>query len=621
VAAYGAPAEGDQRTLTGPSDENSREIVPILQGYLHEAQNARKGGLNNRDDKWEENLHLYWNRFDMAGKASWQAQETLPEVPTFVDRFAAALKEALVTGPKGFYTVTDPADREGDMTGAIKNMTDVWLSVSGRNQTGTCLGFPAVFEEQCKQGAIMAMCSSVCWRDDYKNGRVAIETTDPRMVWLDPTYRNLYRVRRIELDKHELRSMARMKDKQGSPIYNLQAIEQMVTYIDGETRRRMEEASGHGHDLSSTRQPIQMDEYIGTVVGNNGEVLAEDALMVVGNGQFLIRGPEKNPYWHGRDWMVYAPLVSAPFSVYGRTYMEDFGSVAKVFNNLTNLLLDAVQMSSMKAFVTVPGYLLNPEAIAGGITPNMLLQAEDGVRAEDVLKAIDLGTLPPESFTVWNSMKNELREAADINEVGLGQFAPKSRTSATEISQTQESSSALIRSIAQTIEARWLNPTLDLVWKTGLQHVTKEDTMIRAAAGEQMFDALYQRRRELISRPITFQAQGISTLIQKNRMLKALLQLTQYLAQSKELLAAFLQVADMSKMVKLLFELSDVDMSKIALSEREKMMKDVMGQFQQAQQQAQQMGMPGGGAPPPTNAGAGAVREMADIAKSMGVAK
>src|SRR5688572_28967377 len=134
--------------LTGPSIENSDRIVPILQGYAQEAEEARRGGMNPRDAKWEENVHLYWNRIDHSRKAEWQARESLPEVPGFVDRLAAALKEALVTGPTGFYTVTDPADSEGDLTHAIKRMTDVWLSMCGRNQTGTCLGFPSVFEEQ-----------------------------------------------------------------------------------------------------------------------------------------------------------------------------------------------------------------------------------------------------------------------------------------------------------------------------------------------------------------------------------------------------------------------------------------------------------------------------------------
>lgn len=598
--------------MVGPTADAEREIVPVLSGYLSEAKQARKGGLNPRDDKWEECLHLYWNRMDHSGKAEWQSAETLPEVPAFVDRFAAALKEALVTGPTGFYTVVDPADTEGDLTSAVKRMTDVWLSICGRNQSGHCLGFPAVFEEQCKLGALMAMCGTVTWKEDVPNGRVAIETTDPRNVWLDHTYRNLYRIRRVELDRHELVKMASQSDKRGRSIWNRDAISRMLTWIEGEAQNQRQNVAGHGVEVSSTRQPIVMDEYIATVIGNDGKVLAEDALMVVGNEQFLLRGPEKNPFWHKVDWNVFAPLVTVPFSVYGRSYMEDFGSVAQVFNSLTNLILDAVQMSSMKAYAVVPGMLVDPNQLNSGITPNKMFFVEEGNMAKDFISSVDLGMLSPEAFQIWSAMKNELREAADINEVGLGQFAPKGRTSATEISQTQESSSAIIRSVAQTIETRFLNVVLDLVWKTGLQHARPGDIMMQNAAGEQMYAALLQRRRELISRPITFQARGISTLIQKGKMLKSLLTLMGFLSQKPEFLAAFMQRIDMEKFLKLIFNLSDVDLAKVEISERQRMIQEAATQMQQGA-----AGLTTGQPPP----GPQAMAETGQVAQMMGVAR
>lgn len=597
--------------LKGPSEENSLQIVPILQGYLQEARNARMGGLNPRDRKWEDNLHLYWNRGDHTDKAEWQSAVDLPEVPAFVDRFAAALKEALVTGPEGFYTVIDPADTEGDLTGAIKNMTDCWLSTCGRNQSGQCLGFPAVFEEQVKLGAIMGMCGTVLWKEDVKYGRVAIETTDPRLLWLDHTYRNLYRIRRVELDKHELRKMATEKDRRGKPIWNLDAIGQMLAYVEGEDLRRKEEMVGHGVQTSSTRQPIIMDEYLATVIGSDGKVLADNALMIVGNNQFLIRGPEKNPFWHGYDWNVYAPLVTVPFSVYGRSYMEDFGTVAAVFNNLTNLILDAVQMSSMKAFSVIPEMLTNPEQLADGITPNKVFMLEGGSQNSEFMRALDLGSLKPESFQIWQAMKNELREAADINEIGMGQFAPKGRTSATEVSKTQESSSAIIRSVAQTIETRWLNVILDLTWKTGLQHARSSDLMLQNAAGKDLYGALIAQRKELITRPISFQARGISMLIQKGRMLKSLMQIMAFLAQKPEMLAAFMQRIDLEKFLKMLFNLSDVDISKIEISERDRLIQSTAQQMQQGASQLT------AGQPPP---GPQAQQAAGDMAQTLGVA-
>jgi len=615
MAGYGSRHDDPDDTkghLSGPSRENADIIVPILQGYAQEAEEARRGGMNPRDAKWEENLHLYWNRVDHSRKAEWQARETMPEVPAFVDRLAAALKEALVTGPEGFYTVVDPADSEGDMTPSIKRMTDAWLSTCGRNQTGTCLGFPAVFEEQCKMGALMGACSTTTWKEDVKYGRVSIDTVDPRTVWLDPTHRNLYRRRRVELDKHELMAMALQHDRKGKPIFNVGEIAKMVSHIEYQDHLYREQMTGHSSQQSSTRQPITMDEWIATVVDNTGKVVAKDALMVVGNNQFLIRGPEPNPYWHGTDWLVFSPLVVAPLSVYGRTYMEDFGSVANTFNKLTNLLLDAVYMSSMKAFAIVPEMLVNPGQLAGGITPNKLFQLQEGVEPKQFMASIDLGQLPPESLQMWQQIKNELREAADMNEVGLGQFAPKSRTSATEIQGAEASSSAVIRSLAQTLETRYLQPTLDLVWKTGLQHVKTNDLAMRSACGPEMFDALMKRRRELIARPITFQARGISTLIQKQKMLRALLQLMQYLAQRPEMLAAFMEQIDMSKFLKLLFDLSDVDVSKVTISEREKTIRQAMQAMNQGAQQNGAAGMQPGGQ---------ASAEMGEVAQQMGVAR
>lgn len=601
----------DQAPAKKPDDEI---IVEALESYRLEADNVRKGGMNPRDDKWRENLDLYWNRYDFSDKADWQAKETMPEVPAFVDRFAAALKEALVATPDGFYTVEDPGDEEGDLTGPIKAMTDVWLTSVGRNQVGTPLDFSSVFEEQMKMGAIMACSSVVTWKEDVKGGRVAIESVDPRFVWLDHTYRNLYRVRRNVLDLHDLKGMATMKDGAGKPIFKLPEFERLISGIPEMDEAERQRITGVGNGIANTpsaRCPVVLDEYIATVLNAEGDVIADRALMVVANQKYLVRGPEPIPFWHQKDWLVYAPLVTVPLSVYGRSYMEDFGSVAGTFTDLTNLIIDAVHMSAMRAYAIVPGMLLNPEQAAEGISPNKLFLLEDGVSAKDFMQALDLGSLPADVIRVWDSMKQELREAAGVNEIGMGQLAPNSRTSATEITTTQASSSAIIRSIAQTVESRYLNPTLDLVWKTGLQHVAKDNPTVMNAVDPGLASALLQRRKELIKRPIGFQARGISTLIQKGQMLKSILQIMSIVGANPLLTQEFLQQADMGKLVKLLFELSNVPMAKLQLSERERMIKSIQQPLMQAQQAAM-------GQPP---SGGRAAPEMGSLAKSMGVAR
>ena len=585
----------------------NEDIVKVLESYKQEAKYNREGGLNPRDQKWSENMDLYWNRYDFADKADWQAKETMAEVPSFVDRFAAAMKEALVATSTSFYDVVDPYDTDKDLTGAIKRMNDAWLSTCGRNQLGTPLDFPAVFEEQMKLGALAACSSVVLWKNDVPGGRVAIEAVDPRDVLLDHTYRNLYRIRTTELELHDVLKLGNIKSGKGDPLYNLPDLAQLGLRAM-EKQRESEELTGHGAQVSSKRNLVTLDEYIATVADPVGNIICENELMVVANGEFLIRGPEKNPFWHGRDWLVFSPLVTAPLSVYGRSYMEDFGSLAKVFNELTNLLLDAAYTSALKAFVLVPGMLKDPRQASQGIAPNMTFLLEEGFRAEDFAKELELGTIDAGAITMWQQIKASLAEAARINEIGLGQFAPNSRTSATEIGATMQSSSALVRSVAQTAESRYLNPTLDLGWKTGLQHAKAGDKHLEAAAGPEMYAALLANRRELISRPMTFQARGISAMIQKSQLLQSLLQLMQIIGSNEALMAAFMQQVDINRLMALLFDLSNIDITKLQTTQRERTIQSLIAPVMER----------AAGAPA---ASGQAQAEMGNVAQTLGVGR
>lgn len=585
------------------------ELVKSLVGYKREAVHNRKSGLNPRDEKWEQNIDLYWNRYDFSQKADWQSKNVMPEVPGYVDRFAAAFKDLMVSTPNGFYTVTDPYDTNSDLMPAIKNMSDAWLSIAGRNQIGQTMDFATVFEEQIKMGAMTAMAATVQWKDDVPGGRVSIETVDPRMVWLDHTYRNLYRIRQTEVDLADVVRMATQKSSKGSLIYDVNAIDRLVSSkVRAQQERR--ELTGHGEEEISGRRTIVLDEYIATVVGMDGKLIMDNEVCIVADDTYMIRGPEKNPFWHGKDWMVYTPMSIVPMSPYGRSYMEDFGSMAKVFNDLTNLLLDATYMSAMKSFVMVPSMLADPSQANSGFHPNKTWFLEEGYSAEDFAKALDLGSLDAGAVQIWQAIKSELSDAAGMNEISMGQLPDKTHISANATAGAQQSASAMLRSVAQTVETRFLDPMLDLNWKTGLQHAKAGDSRMATAVGVEMYGALIGARRELITRPITFQAKGISALIQKQQKLQALLGVLQVIAQNPNLMAAFMQRVDIDKFLSMLFDLTNVDLSKMTLSDREQLIKQVTQPMQATADQAP------GGAP-----SAPAVHAMGQVAQGMGVAK
>jgi hypothetical protein len=579
-------------------------LITILEAYRIEAWQARISGRNPRDVKWRENLDLYWNRFDFSKKARWQSTAILPEVPQFVDKFAAAMTEALVASQNGngeFFTVEDPADAEGDITKAIKAMLKVWLDEVAVTPNGHPLSFLAVFPDFVKLGALMNMAAIVLWKERPDGtGYVSVEPLDPRALWFDHTGRGLYRIRRIEVDKSEMLRLARQTNKRGKKIYNLQQIENLASYLRVEMQEEQRRLTGSGVEQTSWRKPLTLDEYLCTIVDTDGQVLATNSLVIVANERFIIRGPEANPFWHKRDWIVSTPLITVPLAPYGRSYMENMGSMARLFNDLTNLIMDAVYTSALKAFAINPSLLEDPTQADEGLSPNVTYRLQDGSDPKMFMNEIELGSIPPDVFQVWQALKSELQTAAGFNDISAGNMAPKGRTSASEIVTADTNSTAQQRDIARTIEQRFIEPVLDLVWKTGLQHMKKNDPKLIAAVGnEQLYQALWMRRKELAGRSLTFHVRGISEMILKQQKLKALLQTVGIIAQNQNLTQAFMQKVDPGKLIDLILSLQEIDISKLGLTPREQMMKQIS---QQGEAIAGPMGQPapqpgGGGGP------------------------
>lgn len=566
------PTPDFEKGAPGAAREDPQQIVNTLIGYAHESENARKSGPENRDDVMKANWDLYWGRFDFSKKAEWQSREVMPEPAQFVDRWAAALRQAL-SQQERFYTVKMPADKEKDLDSHIFKFMGMLLEDSGRTATGHAMDFAGVFEELMKLGSLSMICASVTWEPNDDGGRLAIEPTDPRKVWIDPTGRRMYRRRRFEMDKHELLAMAKdansASGKEGKP-FDMEAIGQLIAQTDKDGPQERETASGHGSGEADTKRiPIVIDEFLCTLLDSEGGLIAENALIMLANERHIIRGPEENPFWHKHDWILFSPMITMPFAPYGRTYMENWGPVARTFTEMTNLILDATFTSSMNAYAAAPDMLEDPSELEEGISPNKVFQMAEGELPKDFMKEIELGRLPPEAIRVWQDLKAEMREGAALSEISLGQLAPKSDTTATEISAVQQSSSSLIQSIAKTIEERFLEPLLEMVFLTGMQHVDFTNPRVVARLGEDTIKLLLGMREEFKTRRLPFKVDGISSLIQRGQELRKFLNFFQTIGGIEPLLKAFTKRFSMDKVLDHIMTLFGVDPLKLQETERE----------------------------------------------------
>lgn len=576
------------------------DVLRILLAYQAEAKANRMAGPSSREVAWWRHVDLYWNRFDYSKKASWQAQEVMPEFPQFVDRFAASMREALTQAPDWF-TVEAPGDDEDDLANAIKRLLKVWLNRCGRDALGHSLSFDAVFEELMKLGALMTVTAVVVQKGFGKKSYTAVEPIDPRTVWLDTSGRNLYRIRRYEIEKGDLVAMAKKVDAQGIPLYDLDEIMGLTSQVMLKERWEAMQLKGEANLDLSTRTTITLDEYVCTLVSPEGDILGENLLCVVANDLFLIRGPELNPFWHEQDWLLSTPLITVPLSVYGRSYAENMAQLAHTFNELTNLILDGTFTTAMKAFAADPTLLDDPTQLDEGVSPNKVFKLAEGSLLQGgnkFIQEVDLGELPAEAIQVWQAIKTEMQEAANQNDITMGQMAPKGRTSSTEIQSVQNNAAAPLRSLAKTIEQRVLEVLLDIFFRTGLQHMQKNDAEARMAVGDTMYNTIYKMRKQFASGAIKFRVRGISSLIARVQKLQQLMNFLQVISQNQLLMQQFLAKISPDRLLDVLFKLFDIDPTELEPTERELLIKELT-QPQQQPQPALPGAPPGSAAPLP----------------------
>jgi hypothetical protein len=535
---------------------SDQDLVTLLQTYRDEGETARKSGWGERDEIWENNLDLYFNRFDFSRKAAWQSKQPMPEGSLYIDRWAAALRSALIV-PGVWYSVETPVP---ELEPAFRKFLGYWLERCGTTPTGYPTSFDRVFEDQAKLAALMSAAAAVTWEPGKpgnigQRDRVRVDTVDPREVFLDPTYRGLYRIRRLEKDYYQL-----LADARGNPSYNMPEIERLGAARSQEEEADREELVGHGTKISSARKPITLDEYLCVILDDEGrDIYGGRQLCIVANGNYLIYGPTPSPYLHGCDWVVFSSAISVPLAVYGKTYVETWGDIARTFVKMTNLIIDAGMMASMNAFALVADALANPEDAKTGVFPNKTFVLAPGTNVDQFIKEIKLGDLPTTAFSVWTALKQEMREGAATNDLDLGQAVPKGDVTATEINAVQAGGTALIQSIAASLETGCVDPILNLVFQTGLQHFSEDDQALHLSMGDEYFQMFVTRREEFIRLAPAFRARGISGLLERGQKLKAMLQIVQAMGSSPILQQALLQSIGFGKFVRQLIVLVGLD--------------------------------------------------------------
>jgi hypothetical protein len=452
----------------------------------------------------------------------------------------------------------------------IKRFVDLLLAESGQNASGQPISFEHCFGQVVKSGALMAMALSVTY--DARQRRVRVSPVDPRELGFDPTGRGMFRVRTYEMDWHDLDELAALMDDAGEPVYNLDEIDSLEPGSDEEGRDDNARITGTDTvDEGTGRKPVVIDEFLCDIVSRDGELVGRNQLVMVANERAIIRGPEPNPFWHGHDWIVFAPAISVPFSIYGRSFVEGFRQLVNTFVEMTNLILDAAFVDALRMFMMYPEALDDPSEAQDWWPGKTFLADEDWPAGQDFVKAIESGRLGSGSVQVWQAIQGMVRDAASQNELSMGQIPPKGDITATEISSVDSHQSELVRSIAKDSEDLVLSPALELVWMTGLQHFDPaKDKALAAELGEELSGMLSTQRESFRRRRFRFQAHGITGTIRRNERLRNLLGILGIMGQNPLMTAAFMKRFSIDRVLEEILSDAGIETHKIEKTDIEK---------------------------------------------------
>ena len=272
----------------------------------------------------------------------------------------------------------------------------------------------------------------------------------------------LYEIHSMLLDKYSVMQKAKT-DENPDGIYDAELVKELPSFTEREedSRKKHNQGEDVAHQRAQRRRPILLDEFWGTVLDRDGNVMElEDGtklanvVLTIANEKELIRQPTPNPRWAATSPIISAPLLRVPGSTWGKAIMDSAGSLNITLNELFNLMLDG-GLGAVHGIKQLHEAWLDPvtraeisKGIPAGTTLLLNETAPVGAKA---LERVDTGSVPADVLSFFNIVSQLFAENALSNEISLGGTAQK-QVRATEVVASQQSISGIFDGLSGDFE-------------------------------------------------------------------------------------------------------------------------------------------------------------------------
>ena len=443
-------------------------IVQMTDNYWTEATKAR----DKRKHLSEANRAAYDNEQDFSAKIDGMSKEFLPETFQTVEQMAAFIKKGLTQFGSWFSITMGESSPLAPKT--IEKILMCYLeNMPLHNKT---IDFPTVLSDGTKVGLLESVMifkthgSKIKQKvfiehdgeletSELEPWRLQIDLLRNEDFGIDPSGRGMYEIHRVTRDLHHIQSLA----EQG--VYD----KDVVNKIQNDFAEQEGDNRNKDSEPTTFRKRVELKECWGTILNPDGSIHKENVLWTVANQKYLIRKPEKNPFWHGESPFDMIPIIRVPFSVWHKALYDAVVPLNKALNELFNLMLDGGLASVWGIKQIRLDYLEDPTQVSGGIAQGETLAVRaDMPDGQKVLEQVTEGQISSDALQMFGIVKQQLQEAALTNQIRQGQ-SPDRDVSATEIIESSQNADALLASIITEIE-RGLTRIVKKSWLNILQN-------------------------------------------------------------------------------------------------------------------------------------------------------
>jgi len=556
---------GDDRPVAA---KNDLTVVSAVAAYKVEADNARKRRMSlNR-----MNRDAYMGIQDWDDKNEGQSTEFIPAVPTSVEQLGAFIKRALTQFGDWF---TVDLGKDGDFLMRPDQVKDLLqhyfdrIPISETKHTN----LSTIISDGVKLGALESLMifkvhgRRIDKREFYvepgesiineefgieetgddelktrttKPWRLVIEGIRSEDYYPDPSGMGLYEIHESEKDLHDVIALAM------DGVYDEDAV---ANIIDDHASEKIDERTSaqKGQDDSSPpafRKKVQIAEFWGTILDEDGEVVHRNITCTVANDKYLIRKPVPNPFWHQKSPFVAGPLIRVAFSVWHKALYDHASPLNFAMNELFNLMLDG-GIASVWGVRQIRDYALtDPSDVSGGIPQGTTLSVNENLPiGGKVIEQVTEGEIPPDAMAMYTQLGQEFNQSALTNELKLGQL-PGKQVKATEVVEASQSQAVTLDAMAKNIEENVIEEVISLAWLLILQFADDLDSdAVVDAIGERAALALTQmsapQRYVELANLRSFKVSGLSATLGRVRDFQKTMAMLQAVRSDPILFQAF----------------------------------------------------------------------------------